>query len=80
MVSPKPRMRVLPSLTNDQIGYLISFVSSIRDKAIISLLADSGVRLSELASRNIELTLFRIAQEALRNVEMHAEPQKWWPR
>jgi len=47
---PKPRLRVLPSLTNEEIGYLIDFVTSIRDKAIISLLADSGMRLSEVAS------------------------------
>jgi len=47
---PKPKIRVLPSLINDQIGYLIGFVSSTRDKAIISLLADSGIRLSEVAS------------------------------
>jgi site-specific recombinase XerD len=47
---PKPEKRVLPSLTQDQVDYLIEYVDDVREKAIISLLADSGMRVSELAS------------------------------
>ena len=48
--SPKVEKRILPSLTVEQLDYLIDQVECIRDKAIISLFADSGLRLSELAS------------------------------
>jgi len=41
--------RMLPSLTTEQVNYLIGEVSNPRDKAIISLFADSGMRLNELA-------------------------------
>jgi len=47
---PKPAKRILPSLTSEQVQCLIDTVSDIRDKAIISLLADSGMRLNELTS------------------------------
>ena len=50
MDPPKPKKKVLPSLTCDQVDYLIASVDNQRDKAIISLLADSGMRISELAS------------------------------
>lgn len=46
---PKVEKKILPSLTIDQITYLLEQAESIRDKAIISLLTDSGLRLSELA-------------------------------
>ena len=39
---------MLPSLTIGQVEYLISQAETTRDKAIISLLADSGIRLGEL--------------------------------
>jgi len=39
------KQKVLPSLTSEQIGYLIGFVTGTRDRAIISPLADSGMRL-----------------------------------
>jgi integrase len=39
---------ILPSLTPEQVEYLIKQVDSIRDKAIISLFADSGIRLNEM--------------------------------
>ncbi|MFC1995750.1 tyrosine-type recombinase/integrase [Chloroflexota bacterium] len=45
---PKPGKPLLPSLTAKQVNYLIEYVDSLRDKAIISLLADSGMRLNEL--------------------------------
>lgn len=46
---PKPARPILPSLTNEQVDYLINYVESVRDKAIISLFADSGMRLHELS-------------------------------
>ena len=48
--SPKVEKRILPSLTPEQVESLIALADSVRDKAIISLLADSGLRLSELAN------------------------------
>ena len=48
--SPKVEKRILPSLTSEQLESLIAVADSVRDKAIISLLADSGLRLSELAN------------------------------
>ena len=51
--SPKLEKRILPSLTLKQLDYLIEQADSIRDKAIISLFADSGLRLSELANINL---------------------------
>jgi len=47
---PKPAKRILPSLTAEQVNYLIGKADNIRDKAIISLLADSGIRLNEIAN------------------------------
>jgi site-specific recombinase XerD len=47
---PKVEKKILPSLTPEQVAYLIDTVESMRDKAVISLFADSGLRLSELAS------------------------------
>ena len=52
--SPKVGKRILPSLTPDQIVSLIDRSESVRDKAIISLFSDSGLRLSELASVRLE--------------------------
>jgi integrase/recombinase XerC len=47
---PKIKSRVLPSLTEDEVHYLIGEADSARDRAIISLFADSGMRLSELTN------------------------------
>jgi integrase/recombinase XerC len=47
---PKVEKKILPSLTIEQVTYLIDQVDNVRDKAIISLFTDSGLRLSELAS------------------------------
>ncbi|HEY31531.1 MAG TPA: tyrosine-type recombinase/integrase [Dehalococcoidia bacterium] len=47
---PKVTKRILPSLTNEQVEYVIEQAETIRDKAMVSLFADSGMRLSELAS------------------------------
>jgi integrase/recombinase XerC len=51
--SPKVERKILPSLTPEQLDHLIDQAECTRDKAIISLFADSGLRLSELA--NIDL-------------------------
>jgi site-specific recombinase XerD len=50
--SPKPGKKILPSLTSDQLDFLIEQAETLRDKAIISLFADSGLRLTELANIN----------------------------
>jgi len=47
---PKMTKVILPSLTHEQVDYLINAAETIRDKAIISLFADSGIRLHELLS------------------------------
>jgi site-specific recombinase XerD len=47
---PKVEKRILPSLTSDQVDILIETASCVRDKAIISLFVDSGLRLAELAN------------------------------
>jgi integrase/recombinase XerC len=41
---------LLPSLEREQVFYLIDKVSSVRDKVIIALFTESGLRLSELAN------------------------------
>jgi integrase len=47
---PKRPKIILPSLTKDQVFLLIDTAHLIRDKAIISLFTESGLRLSELLS------------------------------
>ena len=44
--------RILPSLIPEQLDFLIEQAECTRDKVIISLFADSGLRLSELANIN----------------------------
>jgi site-specific recombinase XerD len=48
--APLVERKILPSLTVEQVGYLIEQAECLRDRAIISLYADSGLRLSELAN------------------------------
>jgi len=50
---PKVGKRIMPALTTEQVEYLITSAECVRDRAIISLFADSGLRLTELA--NIKL-------------------------
>jgi integrase/recombinase XerC len=45
---PKPSRELLPCLSKDLVQYLIDQTETIRDKAIISLFADSGIRLNQL--------------------------------
>ena len=46
---PKIKKQILPSLTPEQVEYLIEQAETLRDKATVSLFADSRMRLSELA-------------------------------
>ena len=48
--SPKVDKKILPSLTTEQVDAVIDKARCARDKAIISLFADSGLRLTELAN------------------------------
>ena len=47
---PKRAKRLLPSVTEEQLELILNQVDNPRDKAIIALMFDSGMRLSELAS------------------------------
>jgi len=50
--APKVERKILPSLSQEQVAYLIATAGNLRDEAIISLFADSGMRLNELAHVN----------------------------
>jgi site-specific recombinase XerD len=52
--SPKVGKKILPSLSQEQVEFLMEQTMCVRDKAIISLFADSGLRLSELANIKIQ--------------------------
>lgn len=54
---PKPPKAILPILTSEQVEYLIDFVSDVRDKAIISLFDDNGMRLTELSRIQSNISL-----------------------
>jgi integrase/recombinase XerC len=47
---PKVAKKLLPSVTPEQFDTLPDATDSLRDKAMVALLLDSGLRLSELAS------------------------------
>ncbi|MFC1862167.1 tyrosine-type recombinase/integrase [Chloroflexota bacterium] len=48
MAGPRVGRLILPSLTREQVQTLLGNVDNLRDKAIISLFTESGLRLSEL--------------------------------
>jgi site-specific recombinase XerD len=52
--APAIKKPILPSLTTEQVDYLIEQADCLRDRAMISLFAESGMRLSELT--NIKAT------------------------
>ena len=52
--SPKPSRPILPSHTLTQVQHLIESADTLRDKCIISLFADSGMRLSELSGIRVD--------------------------
>jgi len=47
---PKRSEPILPSLTIQQVEHVIRSADNIRDRCVVSLFADSGMRLSELAN------------------------------
>jgi site-specific recombinase XerD len=47
---PKQSRRLLPCLDEDEVECLIEQASNVRDKAIVSLFVDSGIRLNELVN------------------------------
>jgi integrase/recombinase XerD len=47
---PKQSKRLLPCLNEDEVEYILEQADNVRDKAIISLFVDSGIRLSELVN------------------------------
>ena len=51
---PKKPKLILPSLDKNQVDLLISKAKCVRDKAIVSLFAESGLRLSELVNIKIK--------------------------
>jgi integrase len=50
MRAPRLGKLVLPSLTREQVLTLLGVVDNVRDKAIVALFTESGLRLSELAN------------------------------
>ena len=52
--SPKIPQRIMPSLTKEEVDLLIEKASLARNKAIIALFAESGLRLSELINMKTE--------------------------
>jgi integrase/recombinase XerC len=48
--APRLGKLILPSLNREQVSELLDKVDNVRDKAIIALFTESGLRLSELAS------------------------------
>jgi len=64
--APKVTRRLLPSITDEQLQILLNTVGNIRDKCIIRLLFDSGLRLSEIC--RIKLSDVNWANNTLRVV------------
>jgi site-specific recombinase XerD len=58
--APKVPRLILPSLTAEQVMRIIDNTSSIRDKAIIALFTESGLRLSEVSNINRVILTGRI--------------------
>ena len=54
IAAPTLTKLILPTLTREQVEYLIQTAGSVRDKAIIALFVESGLRVSELV--NIKAT------------------------
>ena len=53
--APKVAKKLLPSITLEQLEILLAATDNLRDRAIVSLLADSGLRLSEIWSEPLKL-------------------------
>jgi site-specific recombinase XerC len=49
MRAPRLPKLIMPALNKEQVLFLIEQAGNVRDKAIIAVLTESGLRLSELA-------------------------------
>ncbi|MCX5992459.1 MAG: hypothetical protein NTZ04_09110 [Chloroflexi bacterium] len=58
---PKVAKRMLPSLSKQDVEVLIERAANVRDKAIVSLFTESGLRLPELASICLKLIFYSLA-------------------
>jgi site-specific recombinase XerD len=52
--APRLGKPILPTLTADQVLHLINIIESPRDKAIIAMFTESGLRLSELVNIKVD--------------------------
>jgi site-specific recombinase XerD len=52
--APRLGKLILPSLNREQVDYLLYVVDNVRDKAIIAMFTESGLRLNELANVSLE--------------------------
>ncbi len=52
--APRLGKLILPSLNREQVSYLLNIVNNVRDKAIIAMFTESGLRLSELVNIGLE--------------------------
>jgi len=52
--APRLGKLILPSLNREQVDHLLNMVNSVRDKAIIAMFTESGLRLSELVNIRLE--------------------------
>lgn len=52
--APRLGKLILPSLNREQVDYLLNLVDNVRDKAIIAMFTESGLRLSELVNIRLE--------------------------
>jgi len=50
MPAPKVGKLIMPSLTKEQVKLLLENADNLRDKSIVALFTESGLRLSELAT------------------------------
>jgi len=52
--APRLGKLILPSLNREQVDYLLNAVNNVRDKAIIAMFTESGLRLNELVNIRLE--------------------------
>jgi len=51
---PKQSRKLLPCLNEDEVEYILEQARNVRDRAIISLFVDSGIRLNELVNIRLD--------------------------
>jgi integrase/recombinase XerD len=52
--APRLSKLILPSLSREQVDCLLTLADNVRDKAIIAMFTESGLRLSELVNIRLE--------------------------